>query len=218
MQPKDGVSSSEWHDRDGPNWYQHYRPKNQMRVFSLKPVGPENRNSRISCSISRYQSPPIPDSVSPQLSISVIVTGGGNPPPEMSMRSRLLFLAGLFATTLRPRRSLQIEIVALRHQLPICQRTGRRPLCQRTGRRPLIVPADRILWARLARAWSGWRNHLFFVKPSTVIAWQRRCFRDHWRSSSRPPSPLAPAPDFEGCGLSLWSGYCRGLRPWRPWP
>ncbi len=133
-------------------------------------VGPENRNSLISLRIFRYQSPPITDSVWPQLSISVIVTGRRNQPFEMSMRSLRLFLAGLFATAFRPRLSLQLEVVALRHQLSIYQRTGRRPR---------IAPADRVLWACLARAWSGWRNHLFFVKPSTVIAWQRRRFRDH---------------------------------------
>ncbi len=76
-----------------------------------------------------------------------------NQPSEMSMRSLLLFLAGLFATAFRPRLSLQLEVVALRHQLSIYQRTGRRPR---------IAPADRILWACLARAWSG--NHLSFVK------------------------------------------------------
>ncbi len=40
------------------------------------------------------------------------------------MRSLLLFLAGLFATAFRPRLSLQLEVVALRHQLSIYQ-TGR---------------------------------------------------------------------------------------------
>ena len=36
--------------------------------------------------------------------------------------------------------------------------------------------------------WSGWRNTLVFVQPSTVIAWQRRRFRDHWAHLSRPRS------------------------------
>ena len=96
------------------------------------------------------------------------------------MRSLLRFPAGLFATAFRPRLSLQLEVVALRHQLSIYQRTGRQPR---------IAPADRILWAGLGRAWSGWRNHLFFVKPGTVIAWQRRRFRDHWRRLSQACKP-----------------------------
>jgi len=32
----------------------------------------------------------------------------------------------------------------------------------------------------LSRRWAGWRDVLVFVQPSTVIAWQRRRFRDHW--------------------------------------
>ena len=102
----------------------------------------------------------------------------------MSMRSLLLFLAGLFATAFRPRLSLQLEVVASRYQLSIHQRTGRRPR---------IAPTDRVLLVCLARAWSGWRNHLFFVKPSTVIAWQRRRFRDHWRRLSQARKPGRPA-------------------------
>ena len=36
--------------------------------------------------------------------------------------------------------------------------------------------------------WPGWRDVLVFVQPSTVIAWQRRRFRDHWaRLSHRAP-------------------------------
>jgi hypothetical protein len=62
----------------------------------------------------------------------------------------------------RSRMALQVEVLALRHQLAVYQRTGRRP---RLG------PADRILWAWLSRAWSGWRDVLVLVQPGTVIAW-----------------------------------------------
>jgi hypothetical protein len=72
--------------------------------------------------------------------------------------------------------ALQVEILALRHQLAVYQRTGRRP---RLG------PADRILWAWLSRAWSGWRDVLVFVRPGTVIAWQRKRFQTHWTLLSR---------------------------------
>ena len=79
------------------------------------------------------------------------------------MRSLLLFLAGLFATAFPPRLSLQLEVVALRHQLSIYQRTGHGSHRSTESCGPA--------WARAwARAWPGWRNHLFFVRPSTVIA------------------------------------------------
>jgi hypothetical protein len=84
---------------------------------------------------------------------------------------------------LRSRASLHLEILALRHQLAVLQRGGRHP-------RP--KPANRLLWAWLSRAWSGWQDTLLFVKPSTVISWQRRRFRDHWTRLSRPGTPGRP--------------------------
>ena len=64
------------------------------------------------------------------------------------------------ATTFRARAALQTENLALRHQLCVYQRSIKKPKVQ---------PADRILWCVLARAWTGWRDALVFVKPDTVI-------------------------------------------------
>ncbi len=85
------------------------------------------------------------------------------------MRTLLLFLVRWFLITLRSRASLQLEVLALRHQLAVYQRTCRRPR---------ISPADRLLWSYLARVWAGWREHVFFVKPDTIVAWQRKRFRE----------------------------------------
>ena len=68
-------------------------------------------------------------------------------------------LAGL-ASTLRTRTSLQVEILALRHQLGVLQRTKRR-------RVPLRA-MDRLLWVALHRLWPEWRKALVLVKPETV--------------------------------------------------
>jgi hypothetical protein len=57
----------------------------------------------------------------------------------------------LVSTVIRSRVSLQLEIVALRHQLAVCQRTTKRPQ---------ISSGDRILWSWLLRHWSGWRDAL----------------------------------------------------------
>jgi hypothetical protein len=84
---------------------------------------------------------------------------------------------------LRSRASLHLEILALRHQL-----AG----LQGSGRRPQLKPADRLLWAWLSRAWSGWQDTLVSVKPSTVISWQRKRFRDHWTRLSRCGEPGRP--------------------------
>jgi hypothetical protein len=99
----------------------------------------------------------------------------------------LNFLASLAATLrdqTRSRLALQIEIVALRHQLAIYKRTSGRPR---------IRPADRILWSWLSRVWSGWRDVLVFVQPETVIAWRRKKFREYWRRLSRAEKSGRPA-------------------------
>ncbi len=72
---------------------------------------------------------------------------------------------------------MQIEILALRHQLTVLQR--------RTGRRPRLTSADRLLWVCLSRVWTQWRSALVFVKPATVIAWQRKGFKFYWTWKSR---------------------------------
>ncbi len=92
------------------------------------------------------------------------------------------FLA-FFATLVRSRTSLQLEIVALRHQLAVYQRSIRRPR---------IRPADRILWSVISRHWSRWRGVVVFVQPATVIAWQRKRFREHWTRISRQGTPGRP--------------------------
>jgi putative transposase len=76
----------------------------------------------------------------------------------------------------RTRARMQIEILALRHQLAVLQR--------RTNKRPLRT-ADRLLWVLLSRVWAEWRSALVIVKPETVIAWQRKGFRLFWRWKSR---------------------------------
>ena len=77
----------------------------------------------------------------------------------------------------RSRASLHLEIIALRHQLAVVHRS-RRP-------RLRLTSADRVLWAWLSQAWSGWRSAVHIVKPDTVIAWHRRGFRLFWTWKSR---------------------------------
>jgi hypothetical protein len=86
----------------------------------------------------------------------------------------------LVSTVIRSRVYLQLEIVALRHQLAVYQSTAKRPQ---------IGCGDRILWSWLSRHWSGWRGALVFVQTGTVIAWQRKRFRDHWAKLSKHGRP-----------------------------
>ena len=72
----------------------------------------------------------------------------------------------------RSRASLHLEILALRHQLAVVNRS-RRP-------RVRFTTVDRLLWAWLTRSWRGWRSAVQVVKPETVLAWHRRGFRLFW--------------------------------------
>ncbi len=49
------------------------------------------------------------------------------------------------------------------------------------------------MWSWLARLWPGWQAALAFVQPRTVIVWQCRRFRDHWRRLSQKGKPGRPA-------------------------
>jgi putative transposase len=91
----------------------------------------------------------------------------------------LAFVAGFF----RSRTSLCLEHLALRHQLAVYQQTVDRPRLRST---------DRLFWAWLSRLWSGWQEALAFVQPRTMIAWQRKHFRDHWRRLSQRGKPGRP--------------------------
>jgi hypothetical protein len=55
---------------------------------------------------------------------------------------------------------LQLEILALRHQLGVLQRSVKRPK---------LTPADRLLWAWLCAVWNNWQSSVVIVKASTVI-------------------------------------------------
>jgi transposase InsO family protein len=66
---------------------------------------------------------------------------------------------------------LQVENLALRHQLGVLHRSVKRAK---------IRPADRVFWSILSRVWGDWKDALIFVKPETVIRWQKKRFKSHW--------------------------------------
>src|SRR5262245_58337391 len=91
-------------------------------------------------------------------------------------------------TGLRGQVAMQTEIIALRHQLAVLQRTHK-------PRRILLNRTDRCLWVWLSRLWSGWRSALLIVKPETVIGWHHQGFRWYWTwkiRHGRPGRPCVP--------------------------
>ena len=84
----------------------------------------------------------------------------------------------------RSRAALQLEILALRHQLAILQRSVKRPK---------LTPADRLLWAWLCAVWNDWQSSVFIIKASTVISWHRQGFRLFWARKVRHGKPGRPA-------------------------
>jgi len=79
--------------------------------------------------------------------------------------SDLIIWCGL---ALRPRRSLEAEILFLRRQLALYVERGVKP------RR--IDAATRVSLALLSR-WFAWRSALIVVRPETLIRWHRAGFR-----------------------------------------
>src|SRR5689334_12811049 len=88
------------------------------------------------------------------------------------MSSLISALLAALCSGCRTRAALQLEILALRHQIGVLQRSART--------RPRLRPADRLLWAWLSGVWVDWRTALVIIKPETVIGWHRKGFRLFW--------------------------------------
>ena len=81
-------------------------------------------------------------------------------------------LIGLF----RSRASLEIEILALRHQLNILRR--------KSPKRPILGRIDRSVFVGLYGLAPDVLSALAIVRPDTVIRWHRAGFRLYWRWKS----------------------------------
>src|SRR5712671_6415906 len=81
----------------------------------------------------------------------------------------------------RGRVELELEVIALRHQLAVLRR-------QRPGRTQLFS-IDRLVWVWLYRLWPRFLKVIVVVKPATVIQWHRQGFRLYWRWRSKSGRP-----------------------------
>src|SRR5947209_788425 len=81
-------------------------------------------------------------------------------------------MAEVLSSLLKSRTALQMENIALRHQIGVLQRSAKKRL--------QLHNSDRLFWVGLSQVWSEWRSALVIVKPETVIAWHRKAFRLFW--------------------------------------
>ena len=88
----------------------------------------------------------------------------------------LRWLPMFVIATLRERRNLALENLALRQQLGVLKR--------RKGV-PRLKKSDRLFWVVLSRIWASWRQTLHLVNVDTVVGWQRKGFRIYWNRISR---------------------------------
>src|ERR1039458_3542848 len=84
----------------------------------------------------------------------------------------------------RSRLNLQLENLALRHQINVLRRSAKT--------HPKLTSKDRLFWVCLSRLWRDWRSTLVIVKPETVVAWHRKGFRLFWTWKVRHGQPGRP--------------------------
>ena len=140
-------------------------------------------------------------------------------------------VVSIFAFRFRGRASLELELVALRHQVTVLRR-------QRPGR-PQLSSLDRLLWVWLYRIWPQVIDAMVLVKPATVVQWHRKGLRLYWRWRPRRPgrpkisteirdlirrmsraNPLWGAPRIHGellkLGIEISQATVGRWMPWRP--
>src|SRR3989442_7500585 len=96
----------------------------------------------------------------------------------------LIALVAAALSFFKTRAALQLENLALRHQLGVLHRSVKKPK---------LTPRDRLLWVWLCGVWADWRCALIVVKPETVIAWHREGFRLFWTWKDRHGQPERPS-------------------------
>jgi hypothetical protein len=91
------------------------------------------------------------------------------------LRSLKLFFV-LLVHSVRSRRELLLENLALRQQLAV--------LKQRHAQ-PRIAAPDKLFWVIMRLVWPGWKWALILVQPETVVRWHKAGFKLYWTWLSR---------------------------------
>src|ERR1700676_3534582 len=97
------------------------------------------------------------------------------------MLTLLRSIGSVVACRFRSRAVLELEVLALRHQLNVLRR-------QRPSR-PRLFAIDRVLWVLLYRVCPRCLDAMVLDKPATIVQWHRQGFRLFWRWRSRSGRP-----------------------------
>lgn len=100
------------------------------------------------------------------------------------MKTYLRLILRKIVSALCERWDLVFENVALRHQIDVLERSGRRPQFTNT---------DRPVWVFLSTVWPRWPEALEIVHADTVKRWRRQGFRHYLLGKSRRRRPGRPA-------------------------
>jgi hypothetical protein len=87
---------------------------------------------------------------------------------------KLLFV--LLVWSIRSRRDLLLENLALRQQLAVLKQ--RHP-------QPRFAAPDKLFWVIVRRLWPKWEWALVLVQPETVVRWHKAGFKLYWTWLSR---------------------------------
>src|SRR6266849_5219376 len=123
------------------------------------------------------------------------------------MLTLLRFIVSVLVRQFRSRAVLELENLALRHQLQVLRR-------QRAGR-PRLLAIDRLLWVCLYRLWPRCLEVMVLVKPARVIQWHRQGFRLFWRWRSRSGQPSVDLSLDKDCPTPARSCHA-GSEGWSP--
>lgn len=106
------------------------------------------------------------------------------PRDNLSMLILLVAVLHALRSLVRSKAELQLENLALRHQINVLRRSAKSRL--------RLKPGDRLLWVYLSRVWPDWRSTLVIVQPATLVAWHRKGFRLFWTWKVRHGQPGRP--------------------------
>ena len=104
------------------------------------------------------------------------------------------FLVALVRLAVRSRRSKDLEIIVLRHQLGVLRRQVDRPE---------LTDADRTLLGAIAAALPRPSRAGWLVTPDTLLRWHRRRIVGHWTQPQRPPGRPSTSAELRRLTLRL---------------